>query len=274
MPRTQNGADLEKWEKEKGFKGVISEGGVKIRRKCVKCDQPTLSLDEAQCPKHGGKRQVLNECQVRGARTRRSRPTARCASAAGSRRTRRRAAAPRAKSCPSASRAPTGCAAPACASAAVEAKREARRAELAQLCEDEGIEEGPADATDAAFGTRYAVLNFKDDYKPYVVVRSGDQWTRACAVRGCTHRRIRAPGTPNTHCIGHGGGHRCAVEGAHLVEVEEQGFAPCAGHVLSDSARSTACPSPSGRGRAAAWAACSGSSRRTRPSRCTCARST
>ena len=43
--------------------------------------------------------------------------------------------------------------------AAVAAKRESRRAELAQLCDDEGIEEGPADVKDAAFHKRYVVLN-------------------------------------------------------------------------------------------------------------------
>ena len=123
------------------------------------------------------------------------------------------------------------------ASAAVAAKREARRAELAQLCDDEGIEEGPADVKDAAFRTRYVVLNHKDDHKPYVSGAERRQWTRACAVRGCVHQADLAPGTPNTHCIGHGGGHRCAVEGAHLVEVDEQGFAPWAGHVLSDAVR-------------------------------------
>ena len=112
------------------------------------------------------------------------------------------------------------------------------------MCEEQGIEEGPADATDAAFGTRYAVLNFHEDYKPHVVVRSGDQWTRACAVRGCTHMAIRAPGTPNTHCIGHGGGPRCAVEGMHWPEIDEQGFAPWAGHVLSDECALNGVPKP------------------------------
>ena len=145
----------------------------------------------------------------RGARTGRSRPRARCARAAGSRRTRRRAAAPRARSGPKSTRTPTGCAATACASAAVAAKRESRRAELAQLCDDEGIEEGPADVKDAAFHTRYVVLNHKDDHKPYMRVRKGDEWKRACAVRGCVHAVEFAPGTPNMHCGVHGGG-KCA----------------------------------------------------------------
>jgi hypothetical protein len=41
------------------------------------------------------------------------------------------------------------------------------------------------------------------------MVRIGKQWIRACAVRGCVQQARNAPGTPNTHCDGHGGGHRC-----------------------------------------------------------------
>ena len=267
--------DLKKWEKDKGFKGVISEGGVKIRRKCVNCDQPTRCFTEEMCSKHGGKGQAYSECQTEGCTNK-----AYCAN--GTMCVSCWVAAdPEARSCPGCQKLPKrqsrpdGLCCNCVRKAAVEAKREARRPELAQMCEEQGIEEGPADATDAAFGTRYAVLNFHEDYKPHVVVRSGDQWTRACAVRGCTHMAIRANGTPNTHCIGHGGGPRCAVEGMHLARGRRAGLrAVGRARALRRSARSTACPNPSGRGRAAAWAACSGSSRRTRPSRCTCARRT
>ena len=72
----------------------------------------------------------------------------------------------------------------------------------------EGIEEGPADVTDAAFRTRYVVLN---KGRPQAA-RDGAgrrQVERACAERGCPHEAEFAPGTPNTHCRGHGGGHRC-----------------------------------------------------------------
>ena len=89
----------------------------------------------------------------------------------------------------------------------VAVKRAAGRVLLAQLCADEGIEEADPDgARDAAFGKRYAVLNCKDNQKPHVMVRSGKQWLRACAERGCTTVRECAPGTPNTHCTKHGGG--------------------------------------------------------------------
>jgi hypothetical protein len=78
------------------------------------------------------------------------------------------------------------------------------------MCADEGIEEGPSDVTDAEFDTRYAVLNQRDDHKPCVRVRCGDNWERACVVRRCTHMAVSAPGTSTkTHCPGHGGGHRC-----------------------------------------------------------------
>jgi hypothetical protein len=93
--------------------------------------------------------------------------------------------------------------------AAFEANLAAGRKELVQMCADQGIEEGPADVTDAAFGTRYAVLNHLDGHKPYVRVRAGDNWKLACAVRGCTYPVHFATGTPNTHCGPHGGGHRC-----------------------------------------------------------------
>ena len=150
------------------------------------------------------------------------------------------AADPEARGCPACQKSPKsqsradGLCGTCVASAAVAAKRVERRAELAQLCDDEGIEEGPADAKDAAFRTRYVVLNDKDDHKPHMMCaerRQVDAARAPCA--GASTRRSLAPGTPNTHCMGHGGGHRCAVEGAHLVELEEQGFAPYAKHVLS-----------------------------------------
>ena len=74
-PKTE--ADLRAWEAKKGFRGVIVGG--KIYRKCVECDQPTRSLAETHCPKDGGKRQVVNECQVEGCTNRAIRPRARCA---------------------------------------------------------------------------------------------------------------------------------------------------------------------------------------------------
>ena len=80
MPRApKTEADLRAWEAKKGFRGVIFGG--QIFRKCVECDQPTLSLDETHCPKDGGKRQVRvrSECQVEGCTNRANRPRARCA---------------------------------------------------------------------------------------------------------------------------------------------------------------------------------------------------
>ena len=210
MPRTpKTEADLRAWEEEKGFKGVITHAGCMIQRKCVECDQPTKGLAEAECAKHGGTRYVRNECQTEGCKKR-----ALCTNG-----TQCQgcwvAADPEARGCPGCQRQPKslsrddGLCGNCVRNAAVAAKREARRPELAQLCEEQGIEEGPADVTNAAFGTRYAVLNFRDDYKPRVMVRSGKGWHRACAVRGCVHQVQHAPGTPNTHCGPHGGGHRC-----------------------------------------------------------------
>ena len=46
------------------------------------------------------------------------------------------------------------------------------------------------------------------------------------------------------HCIAHGGGPRCAVPGAHLVEIEKKGYAPYAEHVLSENCALNGFPQP------------------------------
>ena len=208
MPRApKTEADLRAWEAKKGFRGVISGG--RIFRKCIECDQPTLSLDETHCPKDGGKRRVPPECQVEGCTNQAKHAKGTMCDGCWV------AADPEARGCPACKKWPKvhsradGLCGNCVRDAAVAAKRVERRAELAQLCDDEGIEEGPADVKDAAFRTCYVVLNQKDDYKPYMRVRRGDEWYRACAVRGCVHEVEFAPGTPNKHCSGHGGG-KCA----------------------------------------------------------------
>jgi hypothetical protein len=211
MPRTpKTEADLRAWEERKGFIGVIVCD--QIYRKCADCDQPTKGLAEAKCGKHGGKRQVQvrvrNECQVCEKKKADRANGTMCRSCWV-------AADPEARGCPGCQREPKclsrddGMCGKCVRKATVEANREARRPELAQLCEEQGIEEGPADVTDAAFGTRYVVLNREDDHKPSVRVRNGKRWKLACAVRGCVHQVRYTSGTPNTHCDGHGGGHRC-----------------------------------------------------------------
>ena len=209
-PTAKTEADLRAWEAKKGFKGVIVYGGFAMKRKCEKCDQPTKALAEPKCPKHGGKRQVVNDCQTEGCTNVANYANGTMCPSCWV------AADPVARGCsrcqkkPKRQSHPDGLCGNCVRKAAFEAKREAGREELARLCADEGIAEGDPDgAPDAAFGTRYAVLNRNDDHKPRVMVRSGDRWYRACAVRGCTHMAIVALGTPNTHCIGHGGGHRC-----------------------------------------------------------------
>ena len=196
---------LRNWEAKRGFKGVIC--GRHIFRKCLKCNQPTKALADAECPKHGGTRWV---CQVEGCTKR----------ALYSNRTQCQncwvAKDPKANGCPvcqKRAKCPSrddGMCASCVDKAATAARREAMSDKLAQLCEEQEIEEGPPNATNAAFRTRYAVLNVKDDYKPWVMVRVGRQWHRACAVHGC----IRAaqpgiPGTTTTNCPVHGGG-KCA----------------------------------------------------------------
>ena len=206
-PKPKTEADLRAWEEKKGFRGVIS--GCDIWRKCAECNQPTKGIDETHCGKHGGKRQVRSECQVEGCTNRAFRAKGTMCKGCWV------AKDPKARGCPACQKQPKrlsrddGLCGHCVASAAVAAKRAAGRAEGAQLCKEQEIEEGPADVTDAAFDTRYVVLNENDDHKPRVMVRGGTRWKLACAVRGCPHRAEFTPGTPNTHCGGHGGG-KCA----------------------------------------------------------------
>ena len=136
-PTLKSVADLETWEAKKGFKGVITHGGFTIQRKCEKCDQPTLSLAEKHCPKHGGKRQVRNECQTKGCKKKATQANGTMCQGCWI------AADPAARGCPGCQSQPKrqsrpdGLCANCVGKAGVKAKREARRAELAQLCEDE-----------------------------------------------------------------------------------------------------------------------------------------
>lgn len=203
-PKTE--ADLRAWEAQKGFAGVLTHGGTKIYRKCADCDQRTWGMSEAHCGKHGGTKQVRKECQVEGCtKVAHHADGTRCQACWV-------AEDPAARGCPKCRKQPRRGTHPdglccACVqTAAVEVRREARRDELARLCADEGIEEGPTDITNAAFCKRYAVPNKHDDYKPCVMVRSGNRWKRACAVRGCCNNTQVVPGEACTHCIAHGGG--------------------------------------------------------------------
>ena len=200
---------LRAFEARKGFSGVVK--GRSISRKCAECNQPTPSVADSQCRKHSGKRQVhvYKECNIEG-----------CTNlgmwAKGTRCNHCWVAEdPVARGCPVCQKSPkihshdNGICSTCLDKAAVAARREAGREGLAQLCEDQKIEEGPTDATDAEFGKRYAVLNRQDDYKPCAMVRNGRQWQRACAVRGCPRKISFVPGIPSTNCDVHGGG-KCA----------------------------------------------------------------
>jgi hypothetical protein len=209
-PKAKTEADLRAWEAQKGFEGVLVKGGAEICRKCAKCDQPTKGFAEAHCAKDGGTKRVRvrKECQVQG-----------CPRVAGCAKGTRCqscwvAEDPAARGCPACRKQlksmtrPDGLCSHCVSNAAVEARRNARREELARLCADEGIEAGAPDgALDAAFRTRYAVPNVKDDFRPRVMVRVGKAWKLACAVRGCVECvQAGSKGTRGTHCQDHGGG--------------------------------------------------------------------
>ena len=197
---------LRKFEEKRGFKGVIK--GSQICRKCAECNQPTRTVAETHCPKHGGRRQELQKCQECPSRAIKAKGTL-CASCWVK-------ADPEARGCPECQTQPKnqsradGLCSHCVDNAAVAAKRDAGRVLLAQLCADEGLEEGPPRPTATTpFKTRFVVLNQRDDQKPRVVVRCGVEWQTACAERGCPHMVQSIPGTPSTHCGAHGGG-KCA----------------------------------------------------------------
>ena len=197
---------LRKFEEKRGFKGVI-KGGI-IYRKCAECNQPTRTVAETHCGKHGGKRCEPKKCQECDNKAIKAKGTL-CASCWVK-------ADPEARGCPECQAKPkvqsraNGLCGNCVTNAAVAAKRDAGQVLLAQLCADEGLKEGPPQPTATTpFKTRFVVLNPKDDQKPRVVVRIGVEWKTACAERGCPHMALGIPGTPGTHCIGHGGG-QCA----------------------------------------------------------------
>jgi len=55
---------------------------------------------------------------------------------------------------------------------------------IAQLCEEEGIEEAPANFADAKPKKRYAKWNLQDQ-KAHVFIKKVVEYKRACAMRGC-----------------------------------------------------------------------------------------
>jgi predicted amidophosphoribosyltransferase len=198
---------LPKWEEKRGFKGVIKWGI--IYRKCTECNQPTRTVAETHCPKHGGKQREFQKCQECDNKATRAKRTL-CESCWVK-------ADPEARGCPGCQAKPKnqsradGLCSHCVDKAAFAAKRDAGQVLLAQLCADEVLEEGPSLPTATTpFNTRFVVLNRKDEHKPRVVVRRGDNWHTACAERGCLHTLARSiPGTPSTHCGAHGGG-KCA----------------------------------------------------------------
>jgi len=197
---------LREWEGKRGFKGVI-KGGI-IYRKCTECNQPTRTVAETHCGKHGGKRRQLQKCQECDNKATKANGTL-CDSCWVK-------ADPEARACPECQTQPKrqsradGWCGTCVRKAAVATKRDAGQVLRAQLCADEGLEEGPLRPTSTTpLKTRFVVLNPQDDQKPRVVVRIGDTWQRACAERGCPHMAEGIPGTPGTHCGAHGG-NKCA----------------------------------------------------------------
>ena len=210
----------------------------------------------------------------RGARRMRPRPTARCARAAGSRPTRRRAAALSAKDSSNTSRAPTGCAPTAWARRA--SRPSARRgARSSRSCAPTRTSRRapprrrtPPLARATVCSTRMTITSRTCACGAAISGRARAPCAGASTRRSLPPARptrtasptAAAPGAPSRACTG--------------PRLTSRALRRGPGTCSRSSASSMDFPSPSGRGRAAAWAVCVGSSRRTRPSRCTCARRT
>ena len=92
----------------------------------------------------------------------------------------------------------------------VASRRNAQRPSLDLLMAKQNIEEWPGFKL-AKPSTRYAALNQKDGYAPYVVVLiGGTQLARACEDTSCCNVAQQNPDTKEYKwCIQHGGGRRC-----------------------------------------------------------------
>ena len=230
------------FETKHGFEGVIS--ATNICRKCA-CGQPTIRLSEFQCVKCGGERRFREQCYLPGCGNIADRENGTMCSRCWVVEDHVTRGCPVCETYPKNQSRPDGKCSNCVTKMNRATKRDAMAPLLAQLCVDEGIDEGPPDAKTADPKTRYAVLNKQDDWKPHVVVRKGNGWQKACAIRECPKMVMNGPGTPNTHCRTHGGGHRCAVPGAHYTEEDEaRGFAPWAGYTLSENASMNNYPKP------------------------------
>ena len=134
--------------------------------------------------------------------------------------------------------------------ASTEAKKAAKLHELAQQRDHtRDLPLFPSNAADAEPRTAYyGAKLYKErsaevkEFVPERYVRGsagpGKFRMNACcrhgigALHACT--KVVFGGGDRPNCIAHGGGPRCAVEGAHLPEIDEKGYAPLAEHVLTE----------------------------------------
>ena len=144
--------------------------------------------------------------------------------------------------------------------ASTEAKKAAKLHELAQQRDHtRDLPLRPVNAADAEPHTAYyGAKLYKEkgaeakEFVPERYVRESDgpgkfKMAPCCrhgigALNACTKEVKSGGDRPN--CIVHGGGPRCAVEGAHLPEIDEKGYAPYAKYVLTEKCALNGFPQP------------------------------
>lgn len=128
--------------------------------------------------------------------------------------------------------------------ASVSSKKEVAQQGLQQFCIDNDAVEPPPNKADAKRWVRYAVSSRLNNWELQVMLYNGRNYTQACVMNGCT-KGPASHGPRNKLCIAHGGGVRCAVEGAHMTEEDEKrGCPPLGMWTLSANARINNYPKP------------------------------
>ena len=144
--------------------------------------------------------------------------------------------------------------------ASIESKKAAKLHELAQqLDHTRSLPQCPPKAADAEPDTAYyGAKRHKEkgaeakEFVPERYVRESDGPGKFKMAPCCRHgigardacTKVVQKGGDRPNCIVHGGGPRCAVEGAHLPEIDEKGYAPYAKYVLTEKCALNGFPQP------------------------------
>ena len=205
--------------------GYNANGKVQFRRACIICDKQTQRQKETHCGKCGGAKPDHHQCEIlvddSTGKTRCTR-NANHNDAGVYKCVKHYVASNPERGCPQCQVVPRsqtredGLCGRCVNNNKRAAQRDAQRPALEALMEAEGIEEWPGPGS-AKTKTKYAALNDKDGYRPYVVVLNGKSVKRACEKRRCCNAAHQNPDTGERKwCRQHGGGRRC--KGANEAE--------------------------------------------------------